>query len=174
MKFSYYRERMNKTKGRYDVAPLFSDYTLFNHLIKDLIKITKNLKFNKIAALDSLGYVIGSILAYKYKKGLVLIRKTGKIKAIEGTTIKGFFKDYTHTRKGFEITRSTIKKGDRILIIDEWMETGSKIRAAIKLIEELGGRIVGVRTIAMQKEKRSLDLFNKYDLNSIGLKDNTK
>ena len=69
--------------------------------------------------------------------------------------------------KIIEIPKKSIKKGDRVLIIDEWIETGGQMAGVIKLIEKLGGRVVGIGTINADENKGARKLFNKYNLKSI-------
>ena len=173
MKYSHYDTFINKeTVGRYDITPLFENSKVFSNLLNDLIKPFENIKFDKIAGLDALGFVIGGALAQKLNVGFVCIRKGGKLPGINDTVLKtSSFKDYTNTSKSFEINKSSIKKGEKILIIDDYIETGAQIKASITLIEELGGEIVGITTLCAHKNKQTLVLFEKYHLNAIGIID---
>ncbi len=173
MKYSHYDTFINKeTVGRYDITPLFENSKVFSNLLNDLIKPFENIKFDKIAGLDALGFVIGGALAQKLNVGFICIRKGGKLPGINDTVLKtSSFKDYTNTSKSFEINKSSIKKGEKILIIDDYIETGAQIKASITLIEELGGEIVGITTLCAHKNKQTLVLFEKYHLNAIGIID---
>jgi adenine phosphoribosyltransferase len=127
MKFEYYDKFINKrTIGRYDVTPLFKDPKVFANLISDLIKLFKKDSFDVIVGIDALGFIIGGAMAHKLKKGLVLVRKGGKLPAIGGTIIRTSFRDYTKTKKTLEMNLGSIKKNERVLIVDEWIETGSQ------------------------------------------------
>ena len=64
-----------------------------------------------------------------------------------------------------------LKKGDKILIVDEWIETGTQMKASIKLIEELGGIIIGISTLCSHKNKQTQILFEKYNLKAIRIID---
>ena len=89
MKYNYYENFVNKnTKGRYDITPLFEDPKVFSSLVEDLIKPFKKIKFNKVVGLDALGFIIGSAVAFKLKKGFVPIRKGGKLPGVKGTVLK--------------------------------------------------------------------------------------
>ena len=168
MNYKYYSKFINKkTKGRYDVTPIFKNPKVFSNLTTDLIKPFKKVKFNKIASLDALGFIIGGVISNKLKVGFVPIRKGGNLPGIKGTLIKIHFTDYTKKRKSLEMNKSSIKKGDRVLIVDEWIETGSQIKAAIKLIEQQSGKVVGITTLNAEKNPKTRILFEKYNCKSI-------
>lgn len=168
MKYEYYEKYINKkTTGRMDATPLFGDPIVFWNLLKDLIKPFKKIKINKIAGLDALGFIIGWALAQKEKVGFIPIRKWGKLPGIPSTLLKTSFTDYTKTVKSFEINKSAIKKGDKVLLVDEWIETGSQIKSAIILVEKLGGKVIGIATICADKSKQTKILFDTYNLKAI-------
>ncbi|RMG78907.1 MAG: adenine phosphoribosyltransferase [Bacteroidetes bacterium] len=173
MEYEYYNQFINKkTKGRYDVTPIFENPEVFSNLLNDLIAPFKDANFDKIAGLDALGFVIGGALAQKMNKGFICIRKGGKLPGINDTVLKtSSFVDYTNTSKSFEINKSSIKKGEKILLVDEWIETGAQMKAAVKLIKELGGKIIGISSLCSHKNKQTEILFNKYNLKAIRIID---
>lgn len=167
MDYSYYDRYINKkTKVRYDVTPIFQRPEVFSNLVDDLIRPFKD-KFDKVAAIDALGFIIGGAIANKLKVGLVPVRKGKKLPGIKGTVIRTSFTDYTKKKKSLEINKNSIKKGDRVLIVDEWIETGAQIKAAIRLIEKQGGKIIGITTICSEKTKNTEILFEKYNCKTI-------
>ena len=172
MQYPYYDRYINKkTKGRYDVTPIFQKPAVFSRLLTDLLRPFKSTKFDKIAGLDALGFIIGGALAQKTKTGFIPIRKGGKLPGIKGTILKTTFVDYTKIQKSLEVNKSAIKKGDKILLVDEWIETGSQMKSAIKLIEKLGGKVVGISALCSHKNKQTKILFDKYNLKSIKIID---
>lgn len=175
MKFEYYDKKINKrTKGRYDITPIFQEYESFNNLINDIIKPFKNKKIDKVVGLDALGFIVGSAIALKLKKGLVVMRKDGKLPGIKGTKIKTSFVDYSKKNKSFEMNKGSIKKGEKILIADEWIETGTQVKAAIKLIEKQGGKVTGITSLVAEKTERTKTLFDNYDCKAIKIADKLK
>lgn len=168
MKFNYYEKHINmKTKGRYDITPLFQNTEVFQNLIKDLFKPFTDKKITKITAIDALGFVIGGAMAEKYSLSLVLIRKTGKLPGIKNTLFKSEFSDYSGKKKGFEIKASSISAGDRVLLVDDWIETGAQVKAAVKLIEKTGAKIAGITVLYCEKNRKTNILFSKYNINAI-------
>jgi len=168
MKYEYYEKHINKkTNGRYDLTTLFENKRVFSNLINDIIKPFENKKIDKIAGLDAIGFIIGGAVAQKTNKGFLAVRKGGKLPGIKGTVKRAHFTDYTKTRKSIEINKASIKKGDRILLVDEWIETGAQMKSAAKLIESLGGHVVGISVLAAEKNKNTKLLFEKYTLKAI-------
>lgn len=168
MNYSYYDAYINKkTKKRYDLTPLFEDAAVFKTLIEDLTTPFKGKKIDKIAALDASGFVIGSGVALRLKKGIILIRKKGKYPVAENTLLRASYTDYSKTEKTFEMKKSSIKKGEQILIVDDWIETGAAVNAAIHLVEKAGGIIAGVSVLHANKNRNTEILFKKYNCHSI-------
>ncbi|MFH1802783.1 MAG: phosphoribosyltransferase family protein [archaeon] len=166
MKFQYYKPFLIHNKGeRCDVSPLFENSKVFHNLIIDLIKPFRKERTDKIACLDALGFILGSAIAYKLNKSLVLIRKKGKIPG--KNKLSNSFKDYTKKEKSFEIRKNSIKRGEKILIVDEWIETGAQMKSAIKLIEKQKGKIIGITALNADMNKGTKVLFDKYNLKPI-------
>jgi len=167
-KYSYYEKYINKkTKGRYDVTPLFGNAKAFSNLVNDIVSMFKGIKFNKVVGLDALGFILGGAIANKLKLGFIVVRKGGKLPGIKGTILKHSFVDYSKKDKSFEMGKGSIKKVDKVLVVDEWMETGTQIKSAIKLIEKQGGKVVGIGTLCAAKTPKTKSLFDKYNFKSI-------
>jgi len=172
MNYDYYDSYINKnTTGRCDVTPLFENFEVFTRLIGDLIKPFKNVKFDKIVGLDALGFVLGGAMAIRMKKGFVPVRKGGGLPGVKGTVVRTSFVDYSKNRKIFEMNNNSIKKDDKVLIVDEWIETGTQVKASIRLIEKLGGKVIGISTLNIDKNNKTRILFEKYNLKAIHIGD---
>ena len=108
-----------------------------NFTIKKMRTISKKVSFSKIAAIESRGFIFASVLSFLSGKPLVLLRKKGKL---PGKTYSEKFK----LEYGFdilEIHKSSLKKNDKVLIIDDLIATGGTAEAASKLIEISKGRV---------------------------------
>ncbi|MFH1420374.1 MAG: phosphoribosyltransferase family protein [Candidatus Aenigmatarchaeota archaeon] len=167
MNYEYYEKYINKnTKDRFDTTTLFENPKVFSSLVDDLLKPFEKTRFNKIVALDALGFILGGAAAQKLKIGLVPVRKKGKLPGIRGTVLSASFSDYV--KKGvLEMNKGSIKKDDSILIVDEWIETGGQIKAAIKLIEKQKGKVVGIATICAHRTPHTEILFKKYNCHAL-------
>jgi len=165
MDWEYYNKHINrKTKGRCDVTPIFANYGVFDNLLNDLIEGFSD--YDKIVGLDALGFVVGSALAHKVGKGFIPMRKKDKLPCEK---ISIGFVDYTGNQKGFELSLHSIKENEKILIVDEWIETGAQMRAAIELIEQLKGEVVGISVLTAHKNDGTRILFNEYNLKAINI-----
>lgn len=168
MDYKYYEAFTNKKpKSKYDVTPIFQHPKAFSNLIIDLIKPFENTDFNKVAGLEALGFILGGAVACKLKKGFVPVRKGGKLPGKKGTVIRTSFVDYTKNKKIFEINKNAIKKGDKVLIVDDLIETGSQARAAIKLIEKQGGKVIGITVMCAERTPKTEILFEKYNCKAV-------
>lgn len=170
MKYSYYDSFINKnTQGRYDITPLFGDPVVFSNLINDLEKPFNMFTIDKIIGIDALGFVLGSVLAFKHNIGFVPIRKGGKLPGINNTVLQESVKDYSNTSKVFEMNKNSLEEGDNVLIVDDWVETGAQIKAAITLIKEQSARVKGITTICAHMNTGTKPLFYKYNLKAINI-----
>jgi adenine phosphoribosyltransferase len=144
-----YLKLIDRSTGRprYDVTPLFSDIQAFSEMIDDLIYMCDEIEFDLVAAIDALGFILGAGMALKAKRPLVTIRKGGKLPV---EVERAWFVDYTGEEKSLEIRKDALQPSNRVLIVDEWIETGARIRAAIELIESLGARVAAVVAIKME------------------------
>jgi adenine phosphoribosyltransferase len=156
--------RENPTKNRCDLTLLLGNHRIFNSLIKDMAKNFFSLKIDKVVALDSMGFIFGAGVAQELKAGLCLIRKPDKI---AWNTISTYYTDYTKEKKGFEIAEGSISPGENILIVDDWSETGAQLKAAIFLVEQLKGNIVGISCANIDDRVKDDKIISKYKLNSV-------
>lgn len=170
MNYHYYDEIINKnTIKKYDVTTIFEDNEAFKNLIIDLIEPFLNDDFNTVAGLESIGLIIGGAVALHMNKKFVAIRKGGKIPVSEEYKFKSSFVDYSGDKKELEIRKDSISKGDKVLIVDDWIETGTQAKTAIDLIEKLGGEIVGISVLCFEDNSSTSDLIEKYKCFGINL-----
>lgn len=121
-----------------DITTLLLDGEAFRHACDELYNRYKNEKIDKVVGLEARGFIFGSVLAYKLGVGFVPIRKKGKLPA--KTASHTYQKEYGPDT--IEIHTDAIKKGDRVLVVDDLLATGGTCSAANTLIEKLGGKIV--------------------------------
>jgi adenine phosphoribosyltransferase len=121
-----------------DITTLLKDPVGFQLTIDDLIRRYKDVKIDKIAGIESRGFILGAPLAYALGKGFIPIRKKGKLPA--ETIGHDYELEYGSDR--IEIHTDAIDKGEKILLVDDLIATGGTAEAACKLIEKMGGKIV--------------------------------
>ena len=120
-----------------DITTLIKDEKAFAESINQIIERSKKFKIDKIAAIESRGFVFASAVSYLLKKPFILLRKKNKLPA--ETHSVDFKLEYGTAT--IEIHKDSIEKGDSVLIIDDLIATGGTAEAAAKLIEMSGGDV---------------------------------
>ena len=120
-----------------DITTLIKDEKAFTESINQMIERSKKFKIDKIAAIESRGFVFASAVSYLLKKPFIMLRKKNKLPA--DTYSVDFELEYGEAT--IEIHKDSITKNDSILIIDDLIATGGTAIAAAKLIEISGGNV---------------------------------
>ena len=121
-----------------DITTLLKDPVGFRIAIDELANRYAGQKIDKIAAIESRGFIIGAPLAYRLGVGLVPVRKPGKLPA--KTIGHDYELEYGHDR--VEIHTDAIANGERVLLVDDLIATGGTAEAAATLIDKLGGQVI--------------------------------
>ena len=122
-----------------DITTLIKDEKAFAETIDQIIKRSKKFKIDKIAAIESRGFVFASAVSYLLKKPFILLRKKNKLPAETYST--DFQLEYGTAT--IEVHKDSIKKGESVLIIDDLIATGGTAEAAAKLVKMSGGSVAG-------------------------------
>ena len=142
---------------------LIPNYNLiYQKTINELVRPFRKLGINKVVAIDMKGLMYGPVIANKLKVSFVPILKGGKINNRKKVILKSFI-DYSGKEKSIEMFVSSIRPKDKVLLVDDWFESGNTGKAAIKLIEELGGRVKGISVIFNQLNPREEFFLKKYN-----------
>jgi len=123
-----------------DITTLLLDSHAFHSAINLFLEELKDKQFNKFAAIESRGFVFGGALANILEKGLILVRKPGKLPA---ETVKEEY-ELEYGTDALEIHKDAVNPGDKVIVIDDLLATGGTALSTCKLIEKLGGEIVCV------------------------------
>lgn len=121
-----------------DITTVMQDSDGFKLAIDSMEDTIKDLDFDVIAGLESRGFMFGTPIAYNMGKPFVPIRKKGKLPC--ETISEEYSLEYGTAE--IEIHTDAIKKGQKVVIVDDLIATGGTVEAAIKLIERLGGEVV--------------------------------
>ena len=122
-----------------DITTLIKDENAFKSCIDQIVKISKKINFDKIAAIESRGFIFSSPLSYIVNKPIVLLRKENKLPADKYSV--DFKLEYGDAK--LEVHKDSIKKNEKVLIIDDLIATGGTADAAVQLIELSGGKVSG-------------------------------
>ena len=122
-----------------DITTLIKNEKAFCHCIDKIIEKSKNFEFNKVAAVESRGFVFASAISYLVKKPFILLRKKNKLPA--DTYSVDFELEYG--KATIEVHKDSINQGEKVLIIDDLIATGGTAEAAAKLINLSKGSVAG-------------------------------
>ncbi|WP_093967565.1 adenine phosphoribosyltransferase [Actibacterium lipolyticum] len=126
-----------------DVTTLFADPRGFRMAIDQMLHPFAGQPIDKVVGLEARGFILGGAIAHQLTVGFVPIRKKGKL---PGTTISQEYK-LEYGEAIVELHDDAIQPGERVLVVDDLLATGGTAEAGIKLIERLGGEIVGTAFI---------------------------
>lgn len=123
-----------------DITPLIEDGPAMHATTDALASAVADLDYDRILSAEARGFVFGTALAYRVRKGLVLARKPNKLPR---ETIKATY-DLEYGTDTLEAHADSIKPGTRILVTDDLLATGGTARAMCDLVENAGGTVAGV------------------------------
>ena len=122
-----------------DITTLIKNAEAFKYTNDKIIELSKKIQFDKIAAIESRGFVFASSVSYQLSKPFVLLRKKNKLPA--ETHSVDFELEYG--KATIEVHKDSISENEKILIIDDLIATGGTAEAAAKLVEISGGKVAG-------------------------------
>lgn len=123
-----------------DVTSVLQDAEGLHLAIDTMQDLIKDLDYDVVVGPESRGFIFGMPIAYNNRKPFVLIRKKGKLPC---ETVEQTY-DLEYGTATIEMHKDSIKEGQKVLIVDDLIATGGTTEAMIKLIESLGGKVVGV------------------------------
>lgn len=146
-----------------DITTLLQDHKAFRHVIREMISRFEGKKIDKVACIESRGFILGSVIAHELGVGLVIIRKPGKLPY---RTVR---KDYDteYSSDGVEMHEDSVKPGDNVLLVDDLLATGGTMEAAAALVETAGGNVVGIGFIIELDYCKGRKKLEEYDVVSL-------
>ena len=142
-----------------DPTSIYINTNAFIDLLDDLLDDLEEIDCDVIAGIDAMGFVLGSALAARLRKGFLPIRKAGKLCV---DTKKVDFVNYSKRNQFMEIRFPAFEAGTKVIIVDQWVETGGTMGGAIRLIEQQGGLVKGVIALAIEENDNTKKLRNDY------------
>ena len=122
-----------------DITTLIKDENAFRETINQILERSKKINFNKIAAIESRGFVFASAVSYLLKKPFIMLRKKNKLPA----EVHSVDFELEYGKATIEVHKDSIEKNDSVLIVDDLIATGGTAEAAAKLIEISNGKVAG-------------------------------
>ena len=122
-----------------DITTLIKNETAFEESINQIVERSKKFKIDKIAAIESRGFVFASAVSYILKKPFIMLRKKNKLPA----DVHSVDFELEYGKATLEIHKDSIGSKEKVIIIDDLIATGGTAEAAAKLVEKSGGEVVG-------------------------------
>ena len=146
-----------------DITTLLKDGTGFRKAIEIIASRYKNADIDKVVCIEARGFLLGGAVAYELGCGVVPVRKPGKLPA---ATEKQTY-ELEYGIDAIEVHKDGIESGDRVLIVDDLLATGGTARAAVDLVEKLGGKVVSCAFLIELSGLKGRNLLDNYDVFSV-------
>ena len=148
-----------------DITTLIKNSDAFKYTNDKIVSLAKEIEFDKVAAIESRGFVFASTVSYQLNKPFILLRKKNKLPA-ETHSVEF---ELEYGKATIEVHKDSIQKNDKVLIIDDLIATGGTAEAAAKLVEISNGNVSGfVFVINLFDLKGSDNLINRgYKVESL-------
>ena len=141
-----------------DFSPILGDPSAMSFVVEEFSKQFHPKDVDTFVGIESRGFIIASILAQKYSKGMVMLRKEGKL---PGKTVKTSY-TIEYGKAVLEIQKSALNQGEKVVICDDLLATGGTAKAAAKLVEEVGGKVAGFAFIIELTDLNGIKEINNY------------
>ncbi len=146
-----------------DITPLIEDGPAFRAAVDRMGQATEGINYSHILSAEARGFVFGTALAYRSRKGLILARKQGKLPR---ETISASY-DLEYGSNILEVHDGAITEGARVLVVDDLLATGGTARAMCQLVENAGGVVAGVAFLIELSFLHGRDLLSPYHITSL-------
>lgn len=141
-----------------DITTLIENKQAFKKAVDLMVEPFKKAKIDKVAGVEARGFIFGGAIAYKLGAGFVPIRKKGKLPY----KTKSITYNLEYGTDTLEVHEDAIKKGEKVLIVDDLLATGGTVKAVSELIENIGGEIVGIEFLIELVDLKGRQKLNKY------------
>ncbi|MCD8028969.1 MAG: adenine phosphoribosyltransferase [Erysipelotrichaceae bacterium] len=146
-----------------DVTPLLADKEAYKESIRLLADFAKDKNVDVVAGPEARGFLFGCPVAVELGCGFVPVRKPGKLP--REVVSKEYSLEYGTNE--IQMHSDSIKPGQNVLIVDDLLATGGTVEAAVSLIEQMGGNVVGIAFLIELEALKGIDLLKGYDVYSV-------
>ena len=146
-----------------DITPLMQNGEAFSYTCNQMISYAKEIGAEVIVGPESRGFIFGCPVAYSLGIGFIPVRKPNKLPR---KTISYFY-DLEYGSNELHMHFDSIKKGQKVLIIDDLLATGGTVEATIKMVEQLGGEVVGCAFLIELLGLHGRELLKDYNVKSL-------
>src|SRR5215210_1881801 len=146
-----------------DITPLLSDVDAFRFAVDAIADHFSGQTVDKVLGIEARGFIIAAPVAYRFGSGFVPVRKSGKLP----WEIEKEEYELEYGSDLLEIHRDAIRPGERVLVVDDVMATGGTAAATVRLVEKLGGSVVGLGFVIELAFLAGRDKIGDYDALSL-------
>lgn len=146
-----------------DITTLMSDGPVYKQAIDEIVIYAKEKAVDLIVGPEARGFIVGCPVAYELELGFIPVRKPGKLPREVVSAAYGL----EYGENTLAMHKDAVKPGQRVLITDDLLATGGTIEATIKLVEELGGIVVGCAFLIELSYLKGMDKLIDYDVRSL-------
>jgi len=142
-----------------DPTSIYINSVAFHDLLDDLCAELSADDIDVVAGLDAMGFVLGAAIAARLGRGFLPIRKAGKL-CVDTDNVS--FTNYSQRTQEMEVRLPAFAAGTKVLLVDQWIETGGTMDGAIRLIERQQGTIAGMVAIVFEENEKTKSYRAKY------------
>ncbi|MDL2292130.1 adenine phosphoribosyltransferase [Acholeplasma sp. OttesenSCG-928-E16] len=146
-----------------DITPLMQNGEAFKFACDKMIEFAKEKGANLVVGPEARGFIFGCPVAYSLKTGFIPVRKPSKLPR----ETESISYDLEYGSNTLSIHVDSIKKGDKVIVIDDLLATGGTIDATVKLVEKLGGEVVGIAFLIELSDLKGRELLHQYPILSL-------
>ncbi|ANZ58056.1 adenine phosphoribosyltransferase [Fructilactobacillus lindneri] len=146
-----------------DISPLLENGPAYHQATNEIVDYAKKLNVDVVVGPEARGFIVGCPVAYDLDIGFAPARKKGKL---PGKTVKATY-GLEYGQSALYLHADAIKPGQRVLVTDDLLATGGTIAATIKLVEDLGGIVVGTAFLVELMDLKGRDKIKGYDVFSL-------
>jgi adenine phosphoribosyltransferase len=146
-----------------DITPLIGDGKAFHKAIGELAAFGKSLGATKVVGPDARGFIIGAPVAVLLEAGFIPVRKTGKLPR----EVMSYDYELEYGKNTLCMHKDAIKKGEKVVIVDDLLASGGTMEATIKLVEQAGGVVVGLAFVIELVDLGGRDRFPNYPIKAL-------
>ncbi len=142
-----------------DPTSIYINGEAFKDLVDDLCAEIDPDEVDVVAGLDAMGFVLGAAIATRIGRGFLPIRKAGKLCV---DTDSASYTNYSGRTQNMEMRLPAFAEGTRVLLVDQWVETGGSMHGAMQLVEQQKGKVAGLVSIVIEECERTNEYRKKY------------
>ena len=146
-----------------DITPLMANGEAFHYACHEIVEFAKEVGTTVVVGPESRGFIFGCPVAYELNIGFIPVRKPGKLPR-ETVSMKY---DLEYGSNELHMHSDSIKAGDKVLIVDDLLATGGTVDATIKLVEKMGGEVVGCAFLIELVDLKGRELLKGYNVKAL-------